>query len=157
MLCSVCVLLVWYIEDPKTLLSKVSFYTGTAASTVEPVTGLAGIPSLPAPLQYGLSLGLLSPHPTSWKGWRASADYWEGIHTLSSTLLPTGGWGPWSPWSPCSHSCTDPAHPAWRSRTRLCLANCTVGDSSQERPCNLPSCTGMTLITAFKQLIQTHT
>lgn len=56
------------------------------------------------------------------------------------TSLP-GGWGPWSPWSPCSHTCTDPTHPAWRSRTRLCLANCTSGDPSQERPCNLPSCT----------------
>ncbi|XP_017177065.1 SCO-spondin isoform X4 [Mus musculus] len=67
--------------------------------------------------------------------------------TAGSTVEPVtglaGGWGPWSPWSPCSHSCTDPAHPAWRSRTRLCLANCTVGDSSQERPCNLPSCAAL--------------
>nr|XP_045016023.1 SCO-spondin [Jaculus jaculus] len=64
-----------------------------------------------------------------------------------STVEPVsslpGGWGPWSSWAPCSHSCTDPAHPAWRSRTRLCLANCTGGDPSQERPCNLPSCTGL--------------
>ncbi|XP_008583107.1 PREDICTED: SCO-spondin, partial [Galeopterus variegatus] len=60
------------------------------------------------------------------------------------TSLP-GGWGPWSPWSPCSHSCTDLSHPAWRSRTRLCLANCTVGDPWQERPCNLPSCTELSL------------
>ncbi|XP_055461492.1 SCO-spondin [Psammomys obesus] len=71
--------------------------------------------------------------------------------TSGSTVEPepvtglAGGWGPWWPWSPCSHSCTDPAHPAWRSRTRLCLANCTVGESSQERPCNLPSCTALPL------------
>ncbi|KAM9077004.1 LOW QUALITY PROTEIN: SCO-spondin-like [Megaptera novaeangliae] len=57
------------------------------------------------------------------------------------TGLP-GGWGLWSPWSPCSSSCTDPTHPAWGSRTRLCLANCR-GASSQERPCNLPSCTAV--------------
>uniref|UniRef100_A0A8D2ECW6 SCO-spondin n=1 Tax=Theropithecus gelada TaxID=9565 RepID=A0A8D2ECW6_THEGE len=56
-----------------------------------------------------------------------------------------GGWGPWSSWSPCSRSCTDPARPAWRSRTRLCLANCTMGDPLQERPCNLPSCTELPL------------
>ncbi|XP_048069099.1 SCO-spondin [Ursus arctos] len=60
------------------------------------------------------------------------------------TSLPVG-WGPWSPWSPCSHTCTDPTNPAWRSRTRLCLANCTGGDTSQERPCNLPSCTELPL------------
>ncbi|KAH0520309.1 SCO-spondin [Microtus ochrogaster] len=56
-----------------------------------------------------------------------------------------GGWGPWSPWSPCSRSCTDPVQPTLRSRTRLCLGNCTVGDSLQERPCNLPSCTALPL------------
>ncbi|KAM5255351.1 SCO-spondin-like [Ctenodactylus gundi] len=65
--------------------------------------------------------------------------------TGRSTVKPVtglpGGWGPWSPWSPCSRSCTDPAHPAWRSRTRLCLANCTMGEPVQARPCNLPSCT----------------
>uniref|UniRef100_H0VSR4 SCO-spondin n=1 Tax=Cavia porcellus TaxID=10141 RepID=H0VSR4_CAVPO len=62
-------------------------------------------------------------------------------------LLPPspGGWGLWSPWSPCSRSCTDPAHPAWRSRLRPCLANCTVGEPAQERPCNLPSCTELSL------------
>ncbi|XP_042533232.1 SCO-spondin-like [Dipodomys spectabilis] len=63
----------------------------------------------------------------------------------TSTVEPAsdlpGAWGPWSLWSPCSHSCTDPARPAWRSRARLCLANCTSGDPSQARPCNLPSCT----------------
>ncbi|XP_012589306.1 PREDICTED: SCO-spondin [Condylura cristata] len=62
-----------------------------------------------------------------------------------STVEPVtgrpGGWGPWSPWSPCSHSCTDPARPALRGRTRLCPGNCTRGDTSQQRPCNLPSCT----------------
>ncbi|XP_078198084.1 SCO-spondin isoform X14 [Callithrix jacchus] len=68
----------------------------------------------------------------------------EGSTVEAVTHLP-GGWGPWSPWSPCSRSCTDPARPAWRSRTRLCLANCTVGDPSQERPCNLPSCTELPL------------
>ncbi|XP_016050982.1 PREDICTED: SCO-spondin [Miniopterus natalensis] len=66
-----------------------------------------------------------------------------------STVEPVtdlaGGWGLWSPWSPCSRSCTDPAQPAWRSRSRLCLANCTGRDTSQERPCNLPSCTGLPL------------
>ncbi|XP_068828902.1 LOW QUALITY PROTEIN: SCO-spondin-like [Capricornis sumatraensis] len=61
-----------------------------------------------------------------------------------ATGLP-GGWGLWSPWSPCSGTCTDPAHPAWRSRSRLCLANCTGGAASQERPCNLPSCTELPL------------
>ncbi|XP_070371679.1 SCO-spondin isoform X2 [Equus asinus] len=61
-----------------------------------------------------------------------------------ATGLP-GGWGLWSPWSPCSSSCTDPARPALRSRTRLCLVNCTSGDTSQERPCNLPSCTELPL------------
>lgn len=85
MLRSVCVLLVGYTEGPETLLSKGSFYTGTAVSTVEPVTGLAGSLCLPVPLQYGLSLGLLPPHPTSWEGWRASADYLESILTVSST------------------------------------------------------------------------
>ncbi|XP_039109837.1 SCO-spondin-like [Hyaena hyaena] len=64
----------------------------------------------------------------------------EGSTAEPVTSLP-GGWGPWSPWSPCSHTCTDPALPARRSRTRLCLANCTGGDTSQERPCNLPTCT----------------
>ncbi|XP_069932953.1 SCO-spondin [Oryctolagus cuniculus] len=64
----------------------------------------------------------------------------EGSTVEPVTGLP-GGWGPWSPWSPCSRSCTDPTHPAWRSRSRLCLANCTVGDPTQERPCNMPSCT----------------
>uniref|UniRef100_UPI004038E811 SCO-spondin-like n=1 Tax=Callospermophilus lateralis TaxID=76772 RepID=UPI004038E811 len=64
----------------------------------------------------------------------------EGSTAEPVTGLP-GGWGPWAPWSPCSRSCTDPTHPAWRSRTRLCLTNCTVGRPSQERPCNLPSCT----------------
>ncbi|KAM6201811.1 SCO-spondin-like [Rhynchocyon petersi] len=52
-----------------------------------------------------------------------------------------GAWGPWSPWSSCSRSCTDPIRPAWRHRARLCLANCTSMDATQERPCNLPSCT----------------
>ncbi|XP_005404818.1 PREDICTED: SCO-spondin [Chinchilla lanigera] len=60
------------------------------------------------------------------------------------TALPAG-WGLWSPWSPCSRSCTDPARPAWRSRLRPCLANCTVGEPTQERPCNLPSCTELPL------------
>ncbi|XP_053409722.1 SCO-spondin-like [Nycticebus coucang] len=68
----------------------------------------------------------------------------EGSMVEPVTGLP-GGWGPWYPWSPCSGSCTDPAHPAWRSRTRLCLANCTVGSSLQKRPCNLPSCTEVPL------------
>ncbi|KAM8818088.1 LOW QUALITY PROTEIN: SCO-spondin-like [Rhynchonycteris naso] len=65
-----------------------------------------------------------------------------------STVKPVtglaGGWGPWSPWSPCSLSCTDPAHPAWHSCSCLCLANCR-GDTSQELPCNLPSCTVLPL------------
>ncbi|CAK7295104.1 SSPO [Vulpes lagopus] len=64
-----------------------------------------------------------------------------GGFTVEPVTSIPGGWGPWSPWSPCSHTCTDPTHPAWRSRTRLCLANCTGGDASQKRPCNLPSCT----------------
>ncbi|XP_037691794.1 SCO-spondin-like [Choloepus didactylus] len=68
----------------------------------------------------------------------------EGATEEPVTGLP-GGWGPWSPWSPCSRSCTDPAHPAWRSRTRLCLANCTSGDTTEARPCNLPSCTELPL------------
>ncbi|XP_045352374.1 SCO-spondin-like [Leopardus geoffroyi] len=68
----------------------------------------------------------------------------EGSTVEPVTSLP-GGWGPWSPWSPCSRTCTDPAHPAWRGRARLCLANCTGGDTSQERPCNLPSCTELPL------------
>ncbi|KAM9651443.1 SCO-spondin-like [Trichechus inunguis] len=50
-------------------------------------------------------------------------------------------WGPWSPWSLCSRNCTDPARPAWRHRDRLCLANCSSAGATQERPCNLPSCT----------------
>uniref|UniRef100_A0A8D0TL61 SCO-spondin n=1 Tax=Sus scrofa TaxID=9823 RepID=A0A8D0TL61_PIG len=61
------------------------------------------------------------------------------------TLSPPGDWGLWSPWSPCSSTCTDPAHPAWRSRSRLCLANCTGGVTSQWRPCNLPFCTELPL------------
>lgn len=65
-----------------------------------------------------------------------------GLTPWGSPLPTQGGWGLWSPWSPCSGTCTDPAHPAWRSRSRLCLANCTGGAASQERPCNLPSCTG---------------
>ncbi|GAB5568912.1 otogelin-like protein [Prionailurus iriomotensis] len=68
----------------------------------------------------------------------------EGSTVEPVTSLP-GGWGPWSPWSPCSRTCTDPAHPARRGRARLCLANCTGGDTSQERPCNLPSCTELPL------------
>ncbi|XP_008064182.1 SCO-spondin [Carlito syrichta] len=68
----------------------------------------------------------------------------EGYTVEPTTGFP-GGWGPWSLWSPCSRSCTDPAHPAWRSRTRLCLANCTMGETSQERPCNLPSCSELPL------------
>lgn len=85
MLCSVCVLLVGYIEGPETLLSKVSIYTGTAASTVEPVTGLAGILNLPAISPVWPIFGPPLPHSTSWKGWRALADYLESVLTLSST------------------------------------------------------------------------
>jgi hypothetical protein len=54
--------------SPRNSSEQGFLYTGTAGSTVEPVTGLAGSPGLPAPQQYGLSLGLLPPHPTSWKG-----------------------------------------------------------------------------------------
>ncbi|XP_044534907.1 SCO-spondin-like [Gracilinanus agilis] len=66
----------------------------------------------------------------------------EGSTEVPGTAFP-GGWGTWSPWSPCSRSCTDPAHPALRGRSRHCLANCTSGESTQERPCNLPLCTAM--------------
>ena len=73
---------------------------------------------------------------------RAQEPRSPGLTPWGSPLPTQGGWGLWSPWSPCSGTCTDPAHPAWRSRSRLCLANCTGGAASQERPCNLPSCTG---------------
>ncbi|XP_068939311.1 SCO-spondin-like [Petaurus breviceps papuanus] len=68
----------------------------------------------------------------------------EGTTGLPGTALPDG-WGTWSPWSPCSRSCTDPTHPTLRGRSRHCLANCTSGESIQERPCNLPLCTGSIL------------
>ncbi|XP_074841635.1 SCO-spondin-like [Carettochelys insculpta] len=52
------------------------------------------------------------------------------------------GFSLWSPWSPCSKTCTDPAAPATKTRTRACGggANCT-GEPFQEQACNLPQCT----------------
>ncbi|XP_006887346.1 PREDICTED: SCO-spondin [Elephantulus edwardii] len=64
-----------------------------------------------------------------------------GVEVKPTTGIPAA-WGPWSSWSSCSRSCTDPTRPAWRHRARLCWANCTRADAMQERPCNLPSCTG---------------
>ncbi|KAG8508993.1 LOW QUALITY PROTEIN: SCO-spondin, partial [Galemys pyrenaicus] len=86
---------------------------GAVGSTVEPVTDHPG-------------------SPESWGAWELREN------SSGDDPLPPGSWGPWSP---CSRSCTDPARPALRSCSRLCLGNCTRGDTSQERPCNLPSCT----------------
>ncbi|KAL7977857.1 hypothetical protein Chor_010809 [Crotalus horridus] len=55
-----------------------------------------------------------------------------------------GGLTPWSPWTPCSKTCSDPDLPALKTRRRFCLGGSgCVGDTLQERECNLPQCTGL--------------
>uniref|UniRef100_A0A2I3GQ68 SCO-spondin n=1 Tax=Nomascus leucogenys TaxID=61853 RepID=A0A2I3GQ68_NOMLE len=85
------------------------------------------------PLRPRDELGSGQTLHTSCGNWlKLRADSSQGTLPTPSPLPPPADWGPWSSWSPCSRP---------RSRTRLCLANCTMGDPLQERPCNLPSCT----------------
>ncbi|KAF4095523.1 hypothetical protein G5714_023126 [Onychostoma macrolepis] len=50
------------------------------------------------------------------------------------------GFSQWTAWTPCSRSCSDPASPALKVRTRECVRERCSGETRQERVCNLPQC-----------------
>jgi len=59
-------------------------------------------------------------------------------YTCSNSPTPNPEWDAWTSWSSCSAECG----PGSRRRTRNCLGDGCVGESSQSRSCNEGPCTG---------------